>query len=250
MATIAVYSLKGGVGKSTIAVNLSYLSATVSGRRTLLWDIDAQGAAGFLLRRERQKGIASRIFSRETQPSALVAKTDYAGLDLLASDMSLRQLDVQLVEEDARKRLRKLLRSLEEDYNRIFLDCPPGLTEISEQIFRAVDLIVVPVPPAPLALRALDEIVAHIGSQKSDFPEILPVLSMVDRRRKLHREIMTDHPDWPVLPEASIVERMSVECAPLGTFAPRHPASMAFMGLWSAVERRILDLSERQARRK
>lgn len=155
--------------------------------------------------------------------------------------MSLRQLDVQLVEEDARKRLRKLLRTLEDDYDRIILDCPPGLTEISEQIFRAVDLVVIPVPPSPLAMRAYQDVAAHIHSHHRGGPRLLPVLSMVDRRRKLHRELVEANPEWPVIPQASVVERMSVERSPLAAFAPRHPSSLAFANLWAQAERQLLD---------
>jgi cellulose biosynthesis protein BcsQ len=240
MSSVAIYSLKGGVGKSTFAVNLAYFSATTSCRRTLLWDIDAQGAASFLLKHEPHGAVARKIFSRDAQAEQLAAPTDFIQLDLLAADASLRQLDVQLVQSEARKRLRKLLRALQTDYDRIILDCPPGLTEISEQVFRAVDLIVVPVPPSPLAIRSYEDVVAHIGRHHPGGLEILPVLSMVDCRRKLHREMVAARPDWHVIPQASVVERMSVEQAPLGVFAARHPSARAFADLWADVEGRLI----------
>jgi cellulose biosynthesis protein BcsQ len=248
MSSVAIYSLKGGVGKSTIAVNLAYHSARTSARRTLLWDIDAQGAAGFLLKREMHPVNARRIFSRDADPNQLAIATDYIHLDLLAADISLRRLDVQLVEEEAPKRLRKLLRSLRTDYDRIILDCPPGLTEISEQIFRAVDLIVIPVPPSPLAIRAYEDVVAHLRRHHGSGPRVVPVLSMVDARRKLHREMVSAHPDWLVIPQASVVERMSVERAPLAAFAAQHRAARAFADLWAQVEGCLLEIEAQPKR--
>ncbi|HKR88369.1 MAG TPA: ParA family protein [Phenylobacterium sp.] len=240
MASVAIYSPKGGVGKSTCAVNLAYLSATTSKRRTLLWDIDAQGAAGFLLQAAQGRDTANKIFSKDADPADLAQPTPYPQLSVLAADASLRRLDVQLVEEDARKRVRKLVRGLERRFERIILDCPPGVTEISEQIFRAVDVVVIPAQPSALGLRGLEAAQAHVRAQRRSAPDILPVLSMADMRRKLHRETAAQHPDWGVIPYASAVERMSAERAPLNAFAPRHPAARAYADLWSEVERRLL----------
>jgi len=239
MASVAVYSPKGGVGKSTCAVNLAYLSATTSKRRTLIWDIDAQGAAGYLLGAQRQREDAHKIFSKDADPVALARSTPYLHLSILAADTSLRRLDVQLVEEDARKRVRKLIRSLERKFERIILDCPPGVTEISEQIFRAVDLIVIPVTPSALGMRVFEEAVAHIDKRR-DGPPILPLFAMVDMRRKLHREMVAAHPEWPVIPYASAVEQMATQQAPLAAFAPRHPAARAFAEVWAEVEPQLL----------
>jgi cellulose biosynthesis protein BcsQ len=245
MSSVAIYSSKGGVGKSTFAVNLAYRSAAASGRRTVLWDIDAQGAAGFLLQQERPGAGARRVFSREVEPSQLATPSSYLHLDMIAADNSLRRLDVQLVEEDARKRMRKIIRALERDYDRIILDCPPGLTEISEQVFRAVDVIVVPVPPSALAVRAYDELVAHVRPYAGGGPMILPVLSMVDGRRNLHRDMVLAHPDWHRIPQASAVEQMSSRQAPLATFAPRHAAALAFADLWGDIESHLHSLEAR-----
>lgn len=182
--TVAVYSMKGGVGKTTLAVNLAYCAAVNSCLRTLLWDIDAQGAATFVLSQGRPDAKAKRIFVREVEPSALVEPTQWPMLDLLAADISLRHLDRMLSDTDKPKRLRKLLQTLSLDYDRIVLDCPPGLGEISDQLFRAADLIVVPVQPTPLALRSLEQVQDHLEHYHERRPLVLPVISMVDRRKK------------------------------------------------------------------
>ncbi|MDE2303172.1 MAG: ParA family protein [Sphingomonadales bacterium] len=233
---IAVYSMKGGVGKSTVAVNLAWNAAGASARRTLLWDIDAQGAASFLFGHDGSTGKASRIFAREVTPASMIEKTAFARLDLLAGDLSLRQLGESLAEADKPKRLRKLLQTLAADYDRVILDCPPGLGELSDQLFRAADLIVAPVLPTPLALRALDQVRDHLARHHAGKPVLLPVFSMVDRRKTLHRETLAAHPSWIAIPQASVVERMAVERAPLGAFAPRSPAARAFGELWTRVE--------------
>ncbi len=243
---VAVYSMKGGVGKSTIAVNLAFCSAVHSRWRTLLWDIDAQGAASYLFGQERPLAKAKRVFSREVEPSALVEPTQWPRLDLLAADMSLRHLDRALSEAAKPKRLRKLLQTVASDYDRIILDCPPGLGEISDQLFRAVDLIVVPVPPTPLALRSLEHVQEHLEQSHDRKPQLLPVISMVDRRKNLHREFVAEHSDWPVIPQASVVERMAVEKSPVTAYAGNSAAAEAMRNLWSLVERNLLALPKSQ----
>jgi chromosome partitioning protein len=233
---VAVYSMKGGVGKTTIAANLAYASATNASLKTLLWDIDAQGAASFLLGQESPDGKAKRLFSREVEPSALITPTRWSGLDLLAADISLRHLDQTLSEADKPRRLRKLIQKLSPFYDRILLDCPPGLGEISDQMFRAVDLIVVPVPPSPLAMRSLTLIEEHLERHHTRKPQLFPVLSMLDRRKTMHRAFVAAHPDWPIIPQASMVERMTLERAPLASYAARSPAASAFAALWQQVE--------------
>lgn len=242
MPSVAVYSPKGGAGKSTIAVNLAHLAATTSTRKTLLWDIDAQGAASFLLGAEQRGGVAHKVISRDAAAADLAVHTRYLNLDLLAADASLRSLEVQLVEADARKRVRKILLGLAGRYDRVVVDCPPGLTEVSEQVFRAVDLIVIPVQPSQLGVRSYHEARAHIRRMHPGGPEIVPVLSMVDGRRRLHREMVAAHAEWPAIPLASVVEQMSVRREPVGVLAPRHPATAAFRDLWAEVEGRLLAL--------
>jgi cellulose biosynthesis protein BcsQ len=239
-STIAIYSMKGGVGKTTLAVNLAYCSAAQSSWRTLLWEIDAQGAATFRLGEEEgESAKAKRVFSRDIGAADLIKPTRWPRLDLLAADMSLRHLDHTLSTADKPKRLRKLLHGLATEFDCVLLDCPPGLGEVSDQVFRAVDLIVVPIPPTPLALRAYEQVSEYIAHNHGGMPPLLPVLSMVDRRKKLHREIIDERPDWPVIPQASIVERMAVEQSPVVATARTSPASIAIGGLWERVKQRL-----------
>jgi len=235
LATIAIYSLKGGVGKTTLAVNLAWCAATLSARRTLLWDLDPQAASTFLLGGARGKAQAQAVFTRDVEPSKLAHGTDIGRLDLIGADASLRGLDLLFHELDKKKRLAKLLGQLDKAYDRMLLDCPPGLTETSEQVMRAADLIVVPVIPSPLSERALAEVEAHLGKGKV----LMPVHSMVDRRRKLQAEALEKHPGWPVIPMASIVESMAARRAPVGAFASRTTGGKAFTDLWQAIEKRL-----------
>lgn len=235
MATIAIYSLKGGVGKTTMAVNLAWCAATLSARRTLLWDLDPQAASTFLLGGGKAKAAAQSVFSKDIEPAKLAHPSGIERLDLIGADASLRGLDLLFHELDKKKRLAKLLGQLGHDYDRIILDCPPGLTETSEQVMRAADLIVVPVIPSPLSERALAEVEAHLGGKVA----LMPVHAMVDRRRKLHAEALARRPAWPAIPMASVVESMASRRSPLGAFAARSAGSKAFAELWQAVERRL-----------
>ena len=239
MSTIAIYSLKGGVGKTTLAVNLAWVAATLSARRTLLWDLDPQAASTFLLstrpENARVKDNAQSVFAKDVEPEKLVEKTAIPRLDLIGADASLRGLDLLFHELDKKKRLQKLLTGLRKNYDRILLDCPPGLTETSDQVMRAADLIVVPVIPSPLSERALAEVLKHLGNRA----QVMPVHSMVDRRRKLHADALARHPDWPVIPMASLIEQVTARRAPVGSFAARSAGAVAFARLWQAIERRI-----------
>ena len=187
-ATIAIYSVKGGVGKTTLAANLAWNAAASSGRRTLLWDLDAASGAGFLLGvPPDQQHHAEKIFSKERDPAKLIRPTAYERLDILPADESLRALDTQFLNIGKRRRLAKLTETLGKDYERILLDCPPVLNEVSAQVLRAADLVIVPLPPSPLSARALDLIIRQVADDGARHAPILPVHSMLDLRRSLHK---------------------------------------------------------------
>lgn len=238
---IAVYNAKGGVGKTTLAVNLAWASATLSSRRTLLWDLDAQGAASYIVGQEPGGARARQTITHNDDPSRLIKPTNIDRLDVLPSDESLRNLDYAFHDLGKRKRLAKVATNLEGDYDRIIIDCPPGMTDTSDQILRAADLAVVPVIPAILSRRALDEIKEHVGRKKGPKVTLAPVFSMVDRRRLLHRSALIEQPGWPTIPMASAYEKMSEARAPIGELFPRSsPAVEAVAQLWQRIEKELV----------
>lgn len=237
---IAVYSAKGGVGKTTLAVNFAWASSALSNRRTLLWDLDAQGGASYILRQDpvgkelRERIVDNDDLVRLARPSA------YPKLDVLPYDRSLRHLDRLFHELGKRRRLANVGSSLSAIYDRVIIDCPPGLTDTSDQILRASELVVVPVIPSALSQRALDVIKDYLERKSGPKVVLAPVFSMVDRRRHLHLAELDKHRSWPVIPMASAYERVSTERAPIGELMPlSSPPVQAIAQLWRRIERAL-----------
>ena len=239
---MAVFSIKGGVGKSTAAVNLAHAAATSGGRRTLLWDLDSQGAATYLLKLAPGAGVKARAaISGGTDLAALVLESEFPNLHVLPADRSLRRVEGDLAQTDKLKLLKKHLKTLSGDYDRVIIDCPPGLSELADRLFRAVDLIVLPIIPSPLSDRATEQLRAELQKTHGGRPPLLPFWSMADRRRKLHRDSIETHPDWPVIPYASAIEAMAVHQSPVATHLPGSPATRSFASLWTRVEMALLN---------
>lgn len=237
---VAVYSPKGGVGKTTLAVNLAWASAALSRRKTLLWDLDAQGGASYILGQEPLGKSARSSITHHADVDGLIRSSEFANIDVLPADESLRTLDYAFHDLGKRKRLAKITDHLGATYDRIIIDCPPGLTDTSDQILRAADLVVVPVIPSALSQRSLDVIKAYIGRKKGPKVTLAPVFSMVDRRRALHLAELERHKGWPAIPMASAYERMSDLRAPIGELMPRSsPTVEAVAELWKRIEKAL-----------
>ncbi len=246
MKILATYNIKGGVGKTAAAVNLAYLAAR-EGARCLVWDLDPQGATTFYFRiKPKIKGGTKKLIRGKRDLEGAIRGTDYPNLELVPADFSYRHMDIAL--EDAKKptkRLRQLLRPMDDQYDYAFLDCPPSISLVSEAVFRAAHVLLIPLIPTTLSLRTLEQLRVFRDEQCLEDLLLLPFFSMVDRRKSLHRSIVetlpADHPEMLAsqIPYASAVERMGVHREPLGVFAGRTRAGLAYEGLWTEVKSRI-----------
>jgi chromosome partitioning protein len=243
---IATCNIKGGVGKTSAAVSLAYLAAR-DVRRTLVWDLDPQGAATFLLRvRPHVKG-GGKALIRGTRPlDRAIRRTVFDRLDVLPADFTYRRMDLAL--DNAKKptqRLARLLAPLGGVYDTVFLDCPPGLSLVSENALHAADLLLVPLIPTTLSLHTFDQLTEFLAGLEDSGPRVLAFFSMVDRRKRLHREIVdrlpTERSDVAaaVIPARSVVEQMAVHRAPLPVFAPGSPAARGYEQLWAELRQRM-----------
>jgi len=246
----ATYNIKGGVGKTTAAVNLAYLSAA-DGYRTLLWDLDPQGAASFLFRiKPRVKGGGKALIRGTKALDDAIKGTDFDNLDLIPADFTYRNMDLLLgtagkddADSKATRRIAQLLRPLAAEYDHVFLDCPPSISLVSENVMHAADVLLVPVIPTTLSVRTLDQLTEFVAGFNGRRPEVRAFFSMVDRRKKLHQEIVRDLTaersgvSATPIPSLSMIERMSVERAPVNAFAPSSVAARAYRALWSEISK-------------
>ena len=246
MNVLAVYSIKGGVGKTSSAVNLAF-NAARNGYRTLVWDLDPQGASSYYFRvKPKIKGGSKDLIAGKRELNGLIKGTDFENLDLIPADFSFRNLDLVLdAKKNPTRQLKKLLKPLAEEYDFIFLDCPPNISLLSEAVFEASDILLSPIIPTTLSLRTLDQLEKFIEENSLKNLELFPFFSMVDRRKKMHREIMDNlietHPEIlsTAIPYASDIERMGLERTPLGGFIKKSPSLNAYHQLWQEVLDRL-----------
>lgn len=252
MKIYATYNIKGGVGKTTAAVNLAYLAAA-DGLRTVLWDLDPQGAASFMFRvKPRVKGGGRALIRGKRSLDDAIKGTDFDNLDLIPADFTYRNMDLLLDSDGAggsgsspggksARKLGKLLAPMAAEYDAVFLDCPPSISLVSENVLHAADVIVVPLIPTTLSVRTVEQLAEFVDGFNGRRPDIVTFFSMVDRRKKLHRAIVeSDFPERIVatataIPALSVIENMSVERAPVTVYAPRSAAAHAYRALWTEV---------------
>ncbi len=247
MVTIALYNLKGGVGKTASCVNFAYLAAQ-DGYKTLLWDIDPQGSASFYYQsKPKHKGGIKKLIEKDADLEEAIMATDYENLDIIPADLSAKSFDVILEEmRSSKKRLKNILQPLNKAYEFVFIDCPPGLSVLSENIFNAADIVLMPVIPTTLSIRSYHMVKDYFKEKNIELPKMMCFLTMVDLRKNMHNEIMeTLYKDKKFfehyIPYLSDVEKMGIHKAPVETYARGSYAAQCYSDLWTEIKEGVLE---------
>jgi len=193
---VAIVGRKGGIGKTTLAVNLGAALAAL-GKRVLLVDLDAQASASRSLgvaRADLAPSIAD-VLTRNVPAASALRHTAVTGLDLMTASTDLAGIDVILAGMGHKEgRLRALLTPLAASYDLVLLDCPPSQSLLTINALVAADRIVIPVVPQFLAVESVHSLLAQVERlRETADTRVQPlglVLSLVDYRLKLTRELV------------------------------------------------------------
>ncbi|MFH1121584.1 MAG: ParA family protein [Bacteroidota bacterium] len=251
MFVTAIYSIKGGVGKTAAAVNLSAL-ASYEGKKTLLIDFDPQASSSFYLKvKPKMKTTVKKLLKGKSPVENQIKATDYIHLDILPATHAFREMEPLLSRLNRPgERIREMLEPLRSSYHWVFIDCPPGMTRLAEAIFNASDLVLVPVVPTTLSVRTFSDFSKFIKENPLK-PECryLGFFSMVDRRKSLQREILNE---WDYekerfckssIPYLSDVEKMGIYRKPVVGFRPSSDAALAFSRLWAEIKKTAVEMN-------
>ncbi len=248
MTTLALYSNKGGVGKTAAAVNLAYLAAQ-SGHSTLICDLDPQSSTTYYFRVKPKLKRKARGFTRRTRHlNRSIKGTDYEKLDLLPADFTHRNLDITFGSlRRSKYRLDMVLKPYRKEYDLIVLDCPPTINILAENIFNTADYLLVPLIPTILSIRTHEQLLDFLKENRYKSKKVYAFLSMVDGRKRMHQEISAsllgkfDGILHTLIPYLSVVEQMGVYREPVPAFAPGSPGTRAYQALWEEIQQKMLD---------
>ncbi|PWT95676.1 MAG: cobyrinic acid a,c-diamide synthase [Bacteroidetes bacterium] len=247
MVVIALYNLKGGVGKTASCVNFAYLAAK-DGYKTLLWDIGPQGSTSFYYHiKAKHKGGIKKLIAKDADLEDAIMDSNYEKLEIIPADHSAKSFDV-IIEEmsTSRKRLKGILQPLEEEYDFVFIDCPPGVSVLAENIFVAADIVLMPVIPTTLSVRTYHMVKDYFREKDIDLSKLMCFFTLADLRKNMHKEIMEElYKDKKFfenyIPYLSDVEKMGIHRAPLEEFARSGYAAQCYRDLWTEIKEGVLD---------
>ena len=195
---IAIVNQKGGVGKTTTAINLAAAVGKL-GERVLLVDIDPQGNSTSVFGVNKRTVVKSSydILIGQVNTKDVIIKTKFKNVDIVPSNMNLAGAEIELVDMDKREsRLKLALAAVEADYDYIFLDCPPSLGVITLNALVAADKIFVPIQCEYYALEGLSQLLATVRTVKRKFNDRLELdgvlLTMYDGRLKLTTQVVAE----------------------------------------------------------
>ncbi len=246
MFVTALYNLKGGVGKTASCVNLAHLAA-LDNYRTLVWDMDPQGAAGFYFKTQvKDKAHFKKLLDHDRGMEELIQQTEFPNLDIIPADKSSRKLDLLLGDQkSSRKQLKQLLKQVRETYDFVFIDCPPGFSLLADNVFEAADMVLMPTIPTTLSQRTYQLVRGYFDQKQLGDDKLMGFFTLVDIRKNLHLEMMETllHERCffeYYIPNLSEIEKMGLHQQPVTAFAPKGRAAACYAALWAEIKEGVL----------
>jgi len=249
---IAIANQKGGVGKTTTAINLSAALA-LTGKRVLLIDLDPQGNSSltFLDHNTIERSIYDLLTDTDVSPESVIKKTTIKTLDVLPSRINLAKFESKLLGEfDAPFRLKDRIEGIIKIYDCVIIDTPPTLGLITVNALVAADYVIVPIQPSYFALEGTDDLLETVEKVKARPNPRLQVLGVVitllDKRTTLAKDIQEqiravfgDKVFETVISKSVRLEESPAYKETIFTFAPNSSGAAEYSNLCAEVMRRV-----------
>lgn len=243
MRTIAILNLKGGVGKTVTAINVSYILAAEHRQRVLLVDADSQANTTEFFGADPAKGNLADVLTAPdgAYGCASIQATRYACLDLLAAsdrlmDLDLSKVELQQARPTAMVELLSHLREIDQEYDTILIDCPPAFSAAAAAALLAADEVVIPIKLDAFSLRGMGNLMRQVTNMRRINPRLriagcLPTMfyRSDDTRRALETLQVSDLPVFrTVIRRSNRVDGMTFAQQPLALFSPTSAAGVDY----------------------